>query len=158
MSNRLALRRGQSYDSSAMSTFKSLITAITLIAVAANPVAAGLLPCCCTEKVQPERPCCQATKQAVQSTADSPSCCAKKQQESSSVQQSGCCCFDVPPAVPASSEKFAKPTTEPQPLVVFCSFVDSSVQAPVIRRFEHASGSLTISGPPLLALYCIWLK
>ncbi len=89
---------------------KALITAITLFAIAANPVAAVVMPCCCTKPVAVERPCCQA----VEKTA--PACCAKKQPSPHFVLKADCCCFKVPPASPPIRQNLAKPSFD-QPVM-----------------------------------------
>jgi len=147
-----------------MRTLNAIIAVLTLVAVAANPVAASLVPCCCVKPAKPEHACCRTAeaeaKEAAAAVAALPACCAKKQAAHTPVDtfvRGGCCCVKAPPAVPTAPDQtkqiIEQPSIEPS-----CSSVDCLVQAPATRRFEQLPGSLTPTGPPLLALYCIWLK
>jgi hypothetical protein len=159
---------------------KAIIAALTLVAVAAQPVVASWIPCCCTKPEQratpelreqlpelreqpktPERSCCQTAEHVAKSPATTgptaAACCAQNQTPADIVVGSGCCCVKAPPAVPSSPDQpkqiIEQPSIEPS-----CSSVDCLVPAPAIRRFEQLPGVHTLTGPPLLALYCIWLK
>lgn len=144
-----------------MRTLKAIIATLTLLAVAANPVAASLVPCCCVKQAKPERSCCKTAETAAKSEEEAvvtlPACCAKKHAPVDTIVRGGCCCVKAPPAVPASPDQtkqiIEQPSIEPS-----CSAVDCLDHAPATRRFEQLPGSLTLTGPPLLALYCIWLK
>lgn len=139
-----------------MRTIKALIAVLTVFAVAADPVAASISPCCCVKHAEPERSCCRAAAKSAE-VASHPACCAKKHLPVDTAVRSGCCCVKAPPAVPASPDQtkqiIEQPSIEPA-----SSAVDCLVYAPATRRFEQLPGSLTLTGPPLLALYCIWLK
>lgn len=144
-----------------MRTLKAFIAALTLVAVAANPVAASLLPCCCVKPEKIERSCCHAAEQSAKAAkkldASIPDCCAKKYVPSDASARGGCCCFKAPPAVPASPDQ-TKQIIEHPSIQPACSSVDCIVNTQAIRRFEQLPGTHTLTGPPLLALYCIWLK
>jgi hypothetical protein len=144
-----------------MTTLKAIIATLTLLAVAVNPVAASLVPCCCVKQAKPESSCCRTTETAAKAMEAPgvalPACCAQKEVQVDTIVRGGCCCVKAPPAVPAAPDQtkqiIEQPSIEPS-----CSLVDRLVHAPATRRFEQLPGSLTLTGPPLLALYCIWLK
>jgi hypothetical protein len=163
-----------------MRFFKTLITLATLAAVAAQPALAALQPCCCVKKVEVEKACCAAKDSADPSaaarngerpdtTAVTPadSCrarktAAEKTAASAIIQATGCCCVKAPPAVPTSRDQ-AKQVSEQQPskqppLVPALAAVDLFDAAPAARCVAHTTELQPRSGPPLLALYCIWRK
>jgi hypothetical protein len=157
-----------------MQFFKTLITLVTLAAVAAQPALAALQPCCCVRKVELERPCCAAkdstdrsdaarSGERPESTAATPahSCCALKTAEKTPaaavVEATGCCCVKSSPSIPASRD-LAKQISEQAPLVPVLAAVDLFEAAPAARSAAYATELCPLSGPPLLALYCIWRK
>jgi hypothetical protein len=158
-----------------MQFFKTLITLVTLAAVAVQPALAALQPCCCVKKVELEKACCGAKDSALPSdaarngvrpdtTVATPerSCCARKAAAEKTptaavVEATGCCCVKSSPAIPASRD-LAKQISEQAPLVPVLAAVDLFDAAPAARCVAHATEVQPLSGPPLLALYCIWRK
>jgi hypothetical protein len=150
--------------------FKTFVAVVLAAAVAAQPAPAALRPCCCVKPVEvatkvespaaAERPCC-AAKQAETARAavatSAQSCCALKTPAAALVQAGGCCCLKAPPAVPASRDQ-AKQTAEQAPLVPVLAIVDFFDAASTAHRAAPTSEPSPLSGPPLLALYCIWRK
>ena len=141
-----------------MKTFKAIIAAITLLAVAANPIVAMAMPCCCTKPVEQQRSCCQPAAQKTSSN-DQHACCAKHQASNKFVEQrAGCCCITSSPASTSPRESLAKLSVENHSFDVAFWSADQSLQAPTSRYLDHSADRFSVSGPPLLALYCIWLK
>jgi hypothetical protein len=73
------------------------------------------------------------------------------------VQAAHCCCVEAPPAAPASRD-LAKQVSDQAPLVPVLAVVDTIDSASTSRLMARASELHPLSGPPLLALYCIWRK
>jgi hypothetical protein len=140
-----------------MRALKVFVALVTLTAVTGRPVLAAFEPCCCSRKVEVSRPCC-AAKQESNEDAGIPahSCCATKTAVAV-VEASGCCCVKPPPAVPVSRDQAAK-TAEQAPTVPVLAAVDLAEAAPAAKLGAHSSQLRPVSGPPLLALYCIWRK
>lgn len=156
-----------------MSFSKTLITAILIVAAAAQPVVAAIEPCCClvkavappVEAVMP--PCCAA--KTVEVAASLPACCARKQQVRScalhdtnaggaNFDRAGCCCVKPAPALPNGPTNVAEQTISAAAFTPALGEATPLVPAPPLRRFEQAPGTLSPSGPPLLALLCVWRK
>ncbi|MFN0195312.1 MAG: hypothetical protein ACKVT0_01095 [Planctomycetaceae bacterium] len=140
-----------------MRTLKAVTVAITLIAVTANPVVAMVRPCCCTKRVEPERACCQ---QVAERVSVQRACCAKKTETAEIARLSnGCCCVKAPPASTPSRDNLATSEIKEQSAGV-TEFVpsDLAVRVPASIALDRAGDRISLSGPPLLALYCIWLK
>ena len=146
-----------------MGILKAIAVALTLIAVATNPVVAMTMQCCCTQRAAPERTCCPCCQNAGEEAAQPRfACCLKKDKVQEGIRLGvGCCCVKAPPATaPApAQEALAQHDVKGQPLALttFASF-DLAVLAPVSRYLDHVPGRFSLSGPPLLALYCTWLK
>lgn len=139
-----------------MCYFRALISAVTLLAIAINPVAAAIAPYCCTKPATQDGPCCEAVAKAA--TVKLPACCAKKHATALAVLKAGCCCFKLPPAPPPARENLAKPSFD-KPALDFAGWSSVGVvDAASAGCLEGATGWLQVSGPPILALYCIWLK
>lgn len=161
-----------------MASHKLLITTLLIFAVAAQPAAAALAPCCCFEKVgatsvkqiapKAEAPCC-ATKlaKAESIAAPVPSCCAHREQEQRkgdaesrrlSVGQAGCCCVKPAPTVPGERVSAVQRTIESVASQLSIDAPSPLVPAPAVRGFEQTPGAHSLTGPPLLALLCVWRK
>jgi len=141
-----------------MKTFKQIVAAVTLLAFAANSVVAMAVPRCCTRPVEQRRSCCQSATQKA-SASNQYACCAKKQASHEFVQHRlGCCCVKAPLASTSPRENLAKPSFEEHLLDFAFWSADHFVQAPTSSYSNDSPGRFSLSGPPLLALYCIWLK
>lgn len=146
-----------------MNMFKAIVAAVTLLAVAVNPIAAMGMACCCTAILQQTRPlqqtrsCCQSAAQA--SSVEQRACSAKQGSANELIQHvASCCCAKVPPPSTSPRASLERPSVENEPLDVAFGPVDRTAQRPTSIALEHSPGRFTLSGPPLLALYCIWLK
>lgn len=156
---------------------KTLITAILIVAAATQPVVAAIEPCCCLTKsteqvaavnVDRALPACCAAK--IAEPVDSlPGCCAKKLQthvcskqsgatDSAAVDRAGCCCVKPAPAVPGERTNIAQRTISATAIDLAVGEAAPLVVAPAVRRFEQLPGTHSPSGPPLLALLCVWRK
>lgn len=138
------------------------IAAFLILAAAGGPVASALLPCCCTKTKSTgasQEPSCCAPKQS--------SCCQKSVESRSpsrtchhpsvpgSSKHRGCKCMTaVPPSTAPSAIDSKRVASETQP-------------AFWVLRFRHPTDIAALplrgviarpSGPPLLALHCVWLK
>jgi len=147
-----------------MRTLKLFVAIVMSAAVAAQPALAAIQPCCCVKQVEVEPPCCAAkhAKPEQITSGDSVavparSCCAKKTAAAALVRSTGCCCQMAPPAAAPSRDQ-AKQVSEQAPLVPVLAAVDLLDAAPAARGVAHVSEIRPLSGPPLLALYCIWRK
>jgi hypothetical protein len=161
-----------------MKPLRAILSAILVLALAANPLlAAALLPCCCAGKDADSKcPVCQGAEATAQATQPAETDCCQ------SCCHTTCCETEVAaPAVPANSspcssitaadcncvkslppttlvrDKVASPTVEQLWLVTHVpSIIDPVV--PAVRHFVLTDETNTPTGPPLLALYCTWLK
>jgi hypothetical protein len=139
---------------------RAYIALISMLAIAANSLAAMGTPCRCTRQVDAECPCCSsAAKQAVATKLDRPACCARQQSPSNAVLQTPakCCCGQTPPASVTARESSPKSSAE-LAIKVACWSADRDDLSPTSGILRHSPGRFALSGPPLLALYCIWLK
>lgn len=142
-----------------MRMFKALVSAFTLLAVAVYPVAAAWMPCCCSQQdrvpsVQTTHPCCDALEKASAGHA-----CLKSDRRalpSVAVDSHGCCCFQaLPVATPRDSD--SKLPAGQHSWVADLPVADRLL-APVSGFLNDSWGHFSLSGPPLLALYCTWVK
>ncbi len=155
-----------------MRTTRTLITAVCLLSLIVQPVAAAFAPCCCTQPAKSKSDCCPLESQGGLRPADAPgdatpsatksakpSCCAKKTPPRRVVLERGCCCFEAAPATAPTQERLTdetRRTTLDESLWVGHTFrhFDRNEH----RFVETASSPHPLSGPPLLALHCTWLK
>lgn len=142
-----------------MKTLRGMFTAISLLAVVANPVVAMAMPCCCAKPVVQDRTCCDSAV-AQHPSGDQQLCCANAQipRSQSLPKQASCCCVVAPPPFIATRMQFESSVFEIQSLDVAFSAADCTGVDPTSRYLEHSPGRNSASSPPLLALYCIWLK
>lgn len=140
-----------------MKIFQSIVAAITLLAVAANPVVAMAMPCCCTKPIEQRRSCCQ-TAQTTSSDNHS-DCCAEKPDSNSLAQyRADCCCVTAPLTSTSAQENAVKPSVEKHSFDVMFLVADDPVPLPTSHYLENSPSRFSLSGPSLLALYCIWLE
>jgi hypothetical protein len=151
-----------------------------VLALAANPLlAAALLPCCCAGKDADSKcPVCQAAETPVKPAqptqpvreAESDccqSCCHKTCCETeapapassspATIDAADCNCVKSLPPKALVRDKVAPPTVEQFWLVSHAPQTIDPV-IPVTRHFVLTDETRTPTGPPLLALYCTWLK
>src|SRR5437870_619014 len=98
---------------------RTLITALTLLAVAAHPLYASLRPCCCSQQLERPKSCCQSQQKKVSGLRHS--CCGGQRSssgKSDSVPYRGCCCIKASPAANLVQVSSAKPNLEKQQLEV----------------------------------------
>ncbi len=149
-----------------MRPFRPIIAAVIMLAMMASPLAAALAPCCCSSQEASKCPLCLA-RVAFESEIPPAHCpsCAKQPgcknqaagDKALSVAPAGCACVKAQLPVAMTRDKASSTSTE-QHLVA--TPVDSTVNDTVstVRRFIPCLAVTTPTGPPLLALYCIWLK
>ena len=143
-----------------MKTFKAAILVICLFAVAVNPVAAAFLPCCCTRQAETKRPCCEskAENESVNS-AERHACCAKPSPRIDATLRAGCCCVKaIPESILARYSLGIPPGDNPsfESALWIPSRVHSDSISALLR--DNSPSHFALSGAPLLALHCIWLK
>ena len=142
-----------------MELVKSIAVLLCLVSVTINPVVSRLMPCCCTDRQEAKRPSCQ-TQLASSKSSPVRSCCKTDKQTtvSDSAIRSDCSCVKpLPASVPVKSVK----------IIVQHSPFEASAWPPLADEFlgdglaylrNHCSRQFRLSGPPLLALHCTWLK
>jgi hypothetical protein len=148
-----------------MRTLKALIFALTSLAIAVNPVAAALLPCCCkaavrstvgkSERGNSQPACCHVAVQQVRVVPHS--CCAKSADSEKSLQQQCCCVKSVPATVEFRDRVTAKRLFDQHWIAAANCPVVSSVAAPPVGGGLHSPNRSAVAGPALRVLYCIWL-
>lgn len=134
-----------------MATINAIAVALALITNVASPVMALAIPCCCAKRATSERACCK--KVDGQATPHHKACCAKKLAASeAALPTSGCCCFKAPITATTCPEN---PVAPPAEILAgeYTGFHPTNVAVQLVPI-----AGLTLSGPPLLALYCTWLK
>jgi len=141
-----------------MKTLSKFISLATLLAIAANPVLAAAIPCCCTKPAGRACSCCGVAN-VPPAARGVHSCCGEKPSPPPATGRGpGCCCVKTPPAlVPARDHRANLPLDDQVVLVAVCT-LDRSPGDPRDARPRRSSGHLGLHGPPLLALYCIWLN
>jgi hypothetical protein len=157
-----------------MKPLRASLPAILVLALAANPLlAAFTLPCCCAGKDTDSKcPVCQAAESPAKPAQPAESdcchsCCHKTCCETeaaapadpseSSIDAADCNCVKSLPPTTLVRDKVAPPTVEQLWLVSHApSTIDQVV--PAVRHFVLTDELKTPTGPPLLALYCTWLK
>ena len=163
MSNASVLRRGGISASivigwrppkiqvDAMGNIKVIAVAFTLLAVVANPILARSMPCCCSRGGSEPSCCLEET--------DSGDCCTTTGGDTSGCRRGCCCRIKAPPATMPSQVSSAKTDGKDQP-AAFATLppVDFAALVPACRYLDHSPKRFSPSGPPLLALYCIWRK
>lgn len=154
-----------------MRTTRTLITAVCLLSLIVQPVVAAFAPCCCTQPAKSQSDCCPLESKRGLRPSDAPgndtpsaaksakpSCCAKKTPTRRVVLEPGCCCYQSAPATAPSQERLSDESRRtavetPHWCTEFLQFDRNE------ERFVERAGSPTsLSGPPLLALHCTWLK
>ncbi len=144
-----------------MRALKVIISAITLLAVAVNPVAAAWMPCCCTSRgeTQPipsKQRCCDSAAKSHKT------CCAQKEhgthgpRPTVALDSHACCCVKALP-VTVSRVSLIKQTADQHLAEVAWPGLDIFA-APSCSFLQNSRGHYSLSGRPLLALYCTWLK
>ena len=149
------------------------ILILTMLGVSANSATASLLPCCCTQQaerahagqsqagqsqagraVKHVRACCE--KPPVE---QSPCCAEKAAARQLSMTRQSCCCVTSVPAVPAARVSFASASVKPVQDALAGNALCPSDSPPAKDRVRQAApGRLRPASPPVMALYCIWLK
>ncbi len=145
-----------------METLRVMIVAAVLVALAANPMLAAMLQCRCTDA---QGFLCLSRAES-ESEASSHACCATKEaskavsppdSQQPPPSRVGCCCLQAPAAIPVMNGKSPGPKIEKHPFdCVTCQPNQSLVGLWVDRGVP--TDNFFSTGPPLLALYCIWLK
>jgi|GEM_PF-6916478 len=144
-----------------MTILKTITVVLCLIGIAANPVVAKFLPCCCTDERATKHACCHVeSKSAEKASASNRTCCTKKAVARSTSLRSDCCCVeDLPVSAPVqvtpAKTDIEKPFVKAilPPAYAHAPFDDG-----VIYLRDHFSGRFRASGPSLLKLHCLWLK
>ena len=139
----------------AMRTLRAVISAITLLAVTVNPVAAAFVQCCCAKPIDSQRACCQTA--AKKTAAKHRPCCAKRQKPAGLELRAGCCCVKPTPASALTRIGVSKLPEKPSLDVLYLP-EDIAVRGADGLDLQKATGRFAPAGPPLLALYCVWLK
>jgi hypothetical protein len=139
----------------------TMIATLTLLAVAANPVLALSLPCCCTQQAEQAPSCCErvaAETECVPPVAPRHGCCAKHQHATQVDRlDGGCCCVKAAVSIAPARETLAKAEQQLFGLATLPPIV--SIRLPSTeRRLDIGPLRGLVSGPPLLALHCTWQK
>jgi hypothetical protein len=144
-----------------MSKHRPIIALVTLQAVAASPAIAMTAPCCCTQRpVETVKACCQEADDAARIASAAPKACSAKQERApNSVAPPACCCVESTPAVPTSrDDPTAKQTVREATFAVAPLSFAAVAPSCTTNCAEAVAEPPRLSGPRLLALYCIWLK
>ena len=145
-----------------METLRVMIVAAVLVALSANPMLAAMLQCRCTDA---KGFLCLSRAES-ESEASSHACCATKEASKAVSQPDsqqpppsrvGCCCLQAPAAVPAVAGKFSGPKIEKHPFDDVVGRPNQVLAGLGVDR-NLPTDNFFSTGPPLLALYCIWLK
>ncbi len=171
-----------------MLKFRPILAILALLAVLASPVLAMMTPCCCTrpEAATPKgvtleaatQPCCESGSRQISTPAvGEHACCAKNRLadtasgESAStctnaptctnvaphgVHRATCCCVQSAPATVTVRE--TRTILDNQPVALHHVALPVNVGLSVGTRHAALDRVVRPSGPPLLALYCIWLN
>lgn len=138
-----------------MQYFKHLLIAVMAVAVTTNPVVASMKLCCSAPKVEKKRSCCRSAT----TLAPKALCCAKKATSTGvdSPFPRGCCCIKSQDSA-TSSVRFVLPNADDHSVDLAICSKDLPVPLQTLCNREVSPERSARSGPPLLALYCIWLK
>ncbi|WP_440593624.1 hypothetical protein [Schlesneria sp.] len=137
------------------------ITALTCVClVASSPLLAAHSACCCTKPAAVNKPvaaCCQTkAKTAAQAKAKVRHCCAKPGTQVHLTKLTcPCCVKSIPQPQPTKVSSFTGGDD-----VASLAWISAAV-TPIslsLTALTSPQANSTISGPPLLALYCRWLK
>lgn len=148
-----------------MARFRTAITIVALLAVAANSAAAAFRPRCCrTERPEQSKRACCAQAEDEPAAAEPASCCRAKQVAVQSRWAvtwgtQPCCCQKSLPAVPAVRESIAaRARSEVQPAIIGEALALDGVPPARDRIRNYRPGTLVPAAPPISVLYCVWLK
>jgi hypothetical protein len=147
----------------AMKALRPYLCAIALFTVAAHPVIAMAMPCCCmvpagVPRVDGERGCCERDRH-FPDAALAHACCAKNDPAPTSLRFGGCCCIDAaPPAIPAREIAAPKLWERPIGFVPLIVFDAGALKSCGESRDGISPSRAAQFGTTLLALLCTWLK
>jgi hypothetical protein len=136
-----------------MKPCKAFVVAVMLVAVAANPVAAMMNCCGCCRKADEHRSCCQSARAVKEQRGSRGTATANVAVH----HFEGCCCVDRIRAAAAFCDSSTKTPYKKvwHDAGVYAAEEDS--QLATCSRVHQEKRSF-YTGPPLLALYCAWLK
>lgn len=141
-----------------MQAFKGLVTLITLLGVALNPIAIALIPCCCiTQPVESEPHCCD-----LDANDSEPHECQAEHgslPSQSAYERAACCCFKAWP--PMSASRFGLDLRALQRASLDVPFWPALAAFDIQlhrREIERTFSPIVLRGPSLLALLGVWLK
>lgn len=141
-----------------MKPLRSFVTALTLLAVAAQPVAATMLPCCCTKHSEGRHACCQhrinSQAPVVEHSCCKHKCCKEKPSVEVKKGRGACCCSKAPPTFDRVTDLEQK--VQKASLAFDCAVATTSPQLPT--KVELSLCRCCYPGPKLQTLYCTWLN
>lgn len=134
---------------------KNLVACLCIVGAVGNPVAAAITPCCCVRLEQPKPKCCHSKNDSAKSAEKA--CCVSRVAKIAPALEACRCCVkslpqplnDRPTTAKVAGDLFPALWFAPQPQA-------DSLMLPDCECVEAVHASLT--GPPLLALLCKWLK
>lgn len=137
--------------------FHRFITLVSLCLVLSNPVLAAQAGCCCAKQQSVKPSCCLAKSLAASKPKTSvPHCCSRRTINNAAAKAvCPCCLKSIPQPLPTKSVptdfsfEWAAGIVLPPPV----SLAPQNIAGP-----PSHSKPYILSGPPLLALYCRWLK
>ena len=132
---------------------KTLIAALCLVSIVANPVLAVSPSCCCPRRPAPKRTCCRGNQAPLAPTNKS---CCHKRSAAGDLGHHRCSCCTQPDSQPQQKSN-SIPSVSSMALAIWP--VLPAIQAPAnVRLSRDTSGPFPASGTSLLALLCKWLK
>jgi hypothetical protein len=144
---------------------RKLATVLTLLAVTANSAAAGLMPCCCVHREQPQKPSC-CLKRPADPEKPRASCCATKKvaghpPECSQpiVERQSCGCVKSLPAMPPARQAARlHHQIDLNGSLVTNAVIFADFPRPADRIWQVRPGFAFPTSPPLSVLYCVWVE
>lgn len=148
-----------------MHTVRVMSAVLALLLFAANPLVVWGQPCCCcADPDSSDHSCCCSSTASVPSCCR-PACCTQERSATRGPQgcdgcrRGPCCCSPVTPSATIPNGTLEIRQAEKQLSDSFAELTHESSAIRLVLRCRGISlAPAKVSGPPLLAIYCVWLK
>lgn len=150
----LSLGIGRAKNKKDMTGIRQFVALVTAAALLANTVSAAA--CCCLPSTPRQHSCCSQISPLASSTVTWHACSAAARVTETS--HGGCCCLKSQPLRPPPLGNNAKPLSSAADLSLAPLSVLPQVVNPVSQLSQHPPDEIFLSGPALLARFCIWLN